>query len=278
MKLFLPIIFIGTLSIDAMERQFPSHLPRPLYSYNNNHKHNSPYSIIDPSIESGQTTPLHKAAFAGDGKAVNEIIGQASTQQEKIVLVNARNECCLTPLHHIAARYDVTQGHLEVAALLIHAGALVNTKDSGWRTPLHEVSLWNYTTDLAELLINSGADVNAKDVYGNTPLHETSRTVHLLTQELEDVRARTAALLISHKARMDEKNEMQKTPVDFAIEDFHIPVLVTYINHGVQFVDVLRKVKPEFWPYLAYCLSQQPESKVGTLWVKAVMREHGIEE
>jgi len=59
------------------------------------------------------------------------------------------------------------RGHIEFVKQHIAAGADVNAKDSGGKTPLYYARAWPMT----ELLISNGADVNTKDKGGRTPLH-----------------------------------------------------------------------------------------------------------
>jgi ankyrin repeat protein len=70
----------------------------------------------------------------------------------------------LTALHQAAFN-----GHTEVAALLIVAGADVNATDRrGW-TPLHSTVYWEQR-EVAALLLANGAELNAKLDNGQTPL------------------------------------------------------------------------------------------------------------
>ena len=63
----------------------------------------------------------------------------------------------------------VLRGNVEVAELLISAGANVNTKDNMGELPLYW-AVWMGNIALAEYLISAGADVNAKNNDGESPL------------------------------------------------------------------------------------------------------------
>ena len=55
-------------------------------------------------------------------------------------------------------------------ASCISAGADVNARDEGQRTPLHQAALTSIHPAVLQTLIAAGADVDARDVNGNTPL------------------------------------------------------------------------------------------------------------
>jgi ankyrin repeat protein len=72
----------------------------------------------------------------------------------------------LTPLHY-AARQD----RLEVAKLLLGAGAEINAREANDITPLL-MAISNNAMATAKYLLAQGGDVNASDWYGRTPLWE----------------------------------------------------------------------------------------------------------
>lgn len=72
----------------------------------------------------------------------------------------------MTPLHY-AARHD----HVEVAGLLLAAGAEVNTREANDITPLL-MAISNDNAPVAHYLLAHGGDVNAQDWYGRSPLWE----------------------------------------------------------------------------------------------------------
>jgi ankyrin repeat protein len=72
----------------------------------------------------------------------------------------------LTPLHY-AARHN----HVEVARLLLQAGARVNAREANDITPLL-MAIGSGNAAVAQFLLDHGGDVNARDWYGRTPLWE----------------------------------------------------------------------------------------------------------
>ena len=72
----------------------------------------------------------------------------------------------LTSLHY-AARHN----HVEVARLLLQAGAPIDAREANDITPLL-MAISNDNIEAAHYLLGRGADVNARDWYGRTPLWE----------------------------------------------------------------------------------------------------------
>jgi ankyrin repeat protein len=83
----------------------------------------------------------------------------------------ANNAMKVKPLHSAAA------GRTEVCAVLLDAGAPVDTRQSGGYTPLHEAAL-NGNEELVTLLLSHGADANATDDDGRTAADHAQRAGH----------------------------------------------------------------------------------------------------
>jgi ankyrin repeat protein len=72
-------------------------------------------------------------------------------------------------------QYAARDGRLEVAKVLLDAGADINSRDANDITPLI-AAIVNNRVDVARLLIERGADVQAADWYGRTPLWASVET------------------------------------------------------------------------------------------------------
>ncbi|MFO0990843.1 MAG: ankyrin repeat domain-containing protein [Hyphomicrobiales bacterium] len=76
--------------------------------------------------------------------------------------------------HLYALDYAVIQGRADESAILVAAGADVNSKDSLFgKSPLHYATGYDAvhgTQEVVQFLIEHGADVNARDFAGITPL------------------------------------------------------------------------------------------------------------
>jgi ankyrin repeat protein len=62
----------------------------------------------------------------------------------------------------------VHHGFVDIVALLLKYGAMVNVPGCDNITPLHEAVL-NNKLDIVKLLVMYGADAEARDVRGKTP-------------------------------------------------------------------------------------------------------------
>ncbi|MDG1085789.1 MAG: ankyrin repeat domain-containing protein [Planktotalea sp.] len=138
-------------------------------------------------------------------------------------------------------------------ASCISAGADVNARDEGQRTPLHQAALTSINPAVLQTLIAAGADVDARDVNGNTPLGYASAwsprfaVVNALIIAGADVNSRSkdgytplrnAALslrnedpavveaLIAAGADVDARDVNGNTPLQWAIkESSNLPVI-----------------------------------------------------
>ena len=141
-------------------------------------------------------TTIHEAADAGDQRAVEQFLRSG-------VSVHALSDYGAPALQYAAAR-----GHLEIARLLVKAGADVNylIKDGG--TPLMGAAAL-LKPHMIEFLIANGAQPNKKGVDGHFPLYcPFQPAVAAIRQQLECIR-----LLVAAGARINEKTDSGSTPL-----------------------------------------------------------------
>ena len=118
-----------------------------------------------------------------------------------LVDVNTKHKWGRNPLH-LASRWN----RVEIAKILIEAGANLEAKEDNGDTPLHWASD-SGSIGTVELLIEKGANVDAKsDSWGFTPLHYASA----------NDRVEVAKLLIDAGANVDAKSNKGRTPLHFA--------------------------------------------------------------
>ena len=114
-----------------------------------------------------------------------DAVWNSPVEEVRVLLSEGVDEDCVvrsydktTPLHEAA-----NNGYVDVAKLLIKAGADINKGDRiGW-TPLHE-AVRNGHENVANLLIEAGADINKGDGDGKTPLHLAAERGHENMAEL----------------------------------------------------------------------------------------------
>jgi len=110
--------------------------------------------------QAGATENIFGPVARGDLEAVKHAIAQGADLNATNV-IHGR-----TPL-----MVALTDGHREIAVLLVEKGANVNARDKGGMTPLIYAAYGkDANTNVVALMIQKGADVNAKDNEGKTPL------------------------------------------------------------------------------------------------------------
>ena len=114
-------------------------------------------------------------------------------------------------------------GHLEVARLLLEAGADKDKFDHHGQTPLHLAS-YNGHLEVANLLLQSGADKDQFDHKDKTPLHLASGNGHL-----EVVRT-----LLEAGADKDKSDQKGDTPLHFASCNGRLEVVRLLLEAGAD--------------------------------------------
>ena len=95
----------------------------------------------------------------------NELTGSAASR----VALTARAARAQMQVEGTALHEAAAWGRLEIAQLLLDAGADPNAYKEGGYRPLHYAA-YNEHPDVVKLLLEYGADASLKDDIGNTPL------------------------------------------------------------------------------------------------------------
>jgi ankyrin repeat protein len=175
-----------------------------------------PSAPEEPHIDPYSQFEFLQAVYKGDVARVEELLSSGvspNTRQRETPITHSAGDTALivaTYMNHmqiaellIRAGADVNEGghigrtpllktdDLRLTELLIMAGADVNKSDETGRTPLMVAGM-----EEAKLLIDSGADVNAKDNYGMSALMYAGErgdceTTELLLAHGADIHARS---------------------------------------------------------------------------------------
>lgn len=125
-------------------------------------------SSVEQAIENGAdlkakesifgNTALHNAAFNGNTKLANLILGKDKK------LVDIKNDTDETPLMRAAAH-----GRFPMVKTLTDKGADVKAKDVEGNTALHHAIMGGHK-DIVSFLLGKGADINLKNKNNSTPI------------------------------------------------------------------------------------------------------------
>jgi len=124
------------------------------------------------------------------------------------------NEFGQTPLH------EAVVWNPDIGRELIKRGVNVNARDNNGQTPLHYAVIHRKAA-MAREILDHGGDVAVKDKYGNGPLWNA--VFHAKGDY------RLVEMLLSRGADPNNKNNSQKSPLDFArtIKDQRLIELLT---------------------------------------------------
>lgn len=175
-----------------------------------------------------RATPLHVAAVAGQPEIVRLLIEAGKDINGYINFRNHRS-------YHNALSLGLEENpNQEVAKLLIQAGADVNAFNLFDKTPLHTVAAMHedvtMSVNIATVLINAGANLNPKTSrlnsfsfrVGYTPLHTAASVNHI----------EMVKLLIRHGANINSKDKADNSPLHLAIYNGHGKLAKLLIESG----------------------------------------------
>ncbi|KFH45075.1 Serine/threonine-protein phosphatase 6 regulatory ankyrin repeat subunit C-like protein [Hapsidospora chrysogenum ATCC 11550] len=159
--------------------------------------------------------PLHFATQYGLTEVVKVLL-----KHMEDVEVDAKDLTDGTPL--AAACW---KGNLEIAELLVDAGADTRSRDNtGW-TPLHMAAFHDHA-GIVNLLLNKGADVAATNEIGYTPLHAAATSPTTMGS--------TVDLLLKHGACVNARHSYGATPLGMASYAGNVEVATILVDHGAN--------------------------------------------
>lgn len=157
-------------------------------------------------------TPLHLAAWEGDGEALGTL-APVGADLEVVAHLG------WTPLH-----VAVLGGHARAAALLLDCGVDVAACDKSGGTPLLLAAVGGHA-DVVGVLVDRGADVSVRDKIGVTPLHVAAAGGH----------ADVVRVLVDRGAGVSGRDRLDWL-LDLAAAGGHVDV-VEVLNKAMFMVD-----------------------------------------
>lgn len=167
-------------------------------------------------------TPLIHATMLSSVEIVRLLLAKGADPNIGDKLVNEHDRGMgwdkSTPLHFAAEK-----GNLEIAKLLIDAGAKTEAKDDCGVTPLmNAVKSGNIA--LAELLLNNGASVNTL----------MNSRKHAILFALNDAKAELLSLLIKHGGNVNQQMDGKWTPLLSAVANSQFIIAKLLLQHGAD--------------------------------------------
>lgn len=175
-----------------------------------------------------KVTALTTAVMAGHKGVVQTLVDAgADVNREEIVIKQSKEKNLhwgpgSTPLM-IAAEFGKEAVHVEIASILIKAGAKVNVSDSYGQTPLH-LAARESRAEIVRLLLEAGAEVDARTDKGFTPLMYAAYYGQV----------DSARNLISAGADVNARNKNDDTPLLLAVWKGHKEVAQVLIDAGAD--------------------------------------------
>lgn len=164
-------------------------------------------------------TPLHLASISGHSGIVTYIINEKTSVRLTDIL-QAQDISGASPLHE-AVRY----GQVEIAKLLLAAGAKVDALDAVGKSPFLLIIPKDKQKDMYGALLRFNANVQEKDMFGDTVLHVAT---------LAGVGTDVLQLLVSNGAPVNERNKQGVTPLSLAIEKNNMQHVKFYAQKGAD--------------------------------------------
>ena len=132
-----------------------------------------------------------------------------------------------TPLNIVAE-----QGDLELARLLVQAGADLELRDQNGHTPLKRAATHGHLS-VAKYLLDEGADVNAEDKRGNVPLNSAASHGN----------SALVSLLLEQGAEVNRSNKSGYSALMHAASHGHEAVVQQLLNTGAEVNSLTNKGK-----------------------------------
>ena len=161
---------------------------------------------------------LINAVRKNDIKEVKALLNDGYDNSRLLMMVDEDGN---SPLYHA-----VLMDNLEIAKILIEAGANVNAENGRKDTPLHMASS-KATLGMAKLLLQNKANPNATDEGGYTPLHWVALT-------MSNSRVEFSQTLMEYGADVNLQNKEGCTPLHIAERSDHTDMVEFLLDNGAN--------------------------------------------
>jgi len=134
-----------------------------------------------------------------------------------------------TALHNAASGGD--KGYKEVAEALLKAHASVDALSETMLTPLHEAAGKSWV-DLVRLLVDAGANVNARDKFSNTPLRMCASNAQSFATL--DTFKQTVKILLDAGADINSGTTINTTSLHSVVKWGNVEAVRFMLEHGAD--------------------------------------------
>lgn len=174
--------------------------------------------INTQSIKTGYAA-LHLAVKKKDVEMIRRLLSRSD------VNVNINDNKFGTPL-----KYALNQGDLDIAKILIDAGAFIDTIDQPEQQTALHLAVKNQDVAMIEYLLSRHANVNVPDKMNRTPLHKAAEYF----RNFNVIKGRKILeLLLNAGANVEMQDSMGKTALHYLVRDA-----------GVEIVEILLNFRP----------------------------------
>ena len=177
------------------------------------------------SLGSFDGTPLHFAVQNGNPTAAKMLLSKGAD-------VNALSSAGLTPLHYVPNRESQPETAMELADMLLAAGAKVNAPGNedgelpGW-TPLH-IAVYHKLPNILRLLLEKGADPNL------LLLSQSGNERTALNMAVNGSVPEVVELLLKHKAEVNARDHNGNAPLVRAIRERNQRIVELLLSNGAD--------------------------------------------
>lgn len=175
----------------------------------------------DDAEDEYSETPLRYACRKGNQDIVEVLVTFGANVNERD---GANQKSILTPVDGQTALHTAASfGYEGIVRYLLGNGALVNSYDDRFMSPLH-MAVVNQHEGVVKALVEAGADINAWGEYSYTPLHMAVKYGSVTIVKT----------LIEAGAEIDKRNDFEQTPLHLAASEGRPWIARVLVDYGAE--------------------------------------------